>query len=768
MKKIFAYILITLILITPFFAAQQTAQAIIIGGLPAAAVAGAPAMVAQAAAGEVATWFKGIVSWGAYISLLLSAALAGIAGVLLEESIQFSVVTMSATIDAYPAINYGWSLVRDLGNFVFIFALLYVAFTTIFGMADGNTMKLIRNIIIVGLLVNFSLFFTKILIDASNILSLVFYSQFATAGAATGDGTLDAAIDTVTMTEKLAGFLKIQSLFNATTAQATLSNNDWIPLLTLGFGGTIFFLSTAFSFFYAAFLFLLRFLMLIILLILSPIGFLGYMLPATSGLAKKWWNLLAAQLAFAPLYMLLISVVFLLAGGMDKIYPAGAGGLDGVLKTISGAGESREAAGAVVGGAVSTSGNYSDVIGPIVNFIVIIGLINAAAIISTVVATNTSGFVGGMRDRSRVWLGRSTFGTAGAVGRNTIGRAAYGASNSQGLRDRAAMGGFRGLMARGVLSGSKNVSERSFDARATNTLKKSGFGDAGGKKGFVGGLKATEDRLKKRQKLLDDGDVFRHADGRIVTGTSLYKQAWKAHSNIADKIKRKEEADKMYRDMAKKQTEELGFEKVSRKQMFAESVREGNLLQKISTLGSRRLYQATYAGHFKASEGMWKEIKNKKDKQELPKLKSQKSDTTKQLNKVQAEKRELEEEKNNKKAQYDKEIKDLEESVKEYEELLKTASTDDEKKVIAKDVAKANESLEDMRKKAAFDDRAKKLTERENKLSKEESDIEEKIEKINKASGKKDGEDKKKKKDSEDEGGGEKKKKKEGGDSDSE
>lgn len=522
MKKIFAYILITLILITPFFTTHQTAHALptfedvgtvggaVIGGPAGAAIGGAtgaaidevPAAIVEGTAGEVAAWFKGIVAWIAYAALFQSAALAGIAGVLLEEAIQFSVVTMSTTIDSYPAINYGWSLVRDLGNFIFIFALLYVAFTTIFGMADGNTMKLIRNIIIVGLLVNFSLFFTKILIDASNILSLVFYSQFATAGAATGSGALDAAVDTITMTEKLASFLKIQSLFNADTAQKTLVNNDWIPLLTLGIGGTIFFLSTAFSFLYAALLFLLRFLMLIILLILSPIGFLGYMLPATSGLAKKWWNLLVAQLAFAPLYMLLISVVFLLAGGMDKIYPAGTGGLDGVLKTVSGAGEGGAQLSSATDDVLTEGTGYSKVIGPIVNFIVIIGLINAAAIIATVVATNTSGFAKGMGDRSRVWLGRSTFGVAGAAGRNTIGRVGSMARDKD-----TRLGGFLGrtaasgnlvtrTLARSGMSLGEKASKASFDARNNASVAALGLGTAE-KRGYD---QVLDDKAKKAEE----------------------------------------------------------------------------------------------------------------------------------------------------------------------------------------------------------------------------------------------------------------------------
>ncbi len=371
------------------------------------------------------------LAWIAYYALYGTGWFLGLAGWLLDEAIRFSVVSMSKNVDEFSAINYGWSLIRDLGNFIFIFSLLYVAITTILGMAGSGTMKIIRNIIIVGLLVNFSLFFTKLLIDASNIASLVFYEQFVAKSSA-ADGTLSIT----SMSTKVAGFIKLGSIFSDSNgAVAEIFKKDWAGILTVGIGGSIFFISAAITFLYAALLFMLRFLILILLMILSPIGFLGFMLPQTSGLAKKWWNRLLAQLAFAPIYMMLIALAFLLASGMEKIYPLGKDGLAGALAL-----NPAEQPVPAVGGGGGT-------IGPIINFIVIIGFINAAAIIATAVATNTAGFAGGMRDRSMSFLRNSAratgrgarfaaqktargaagipIGAAGGIARNTIGRSAY-------------------------------------------------------------------------------------------------------------------------------------------------------------------------------------------------------------------------------------------------------------------------------------------------------------------------------------------------------
>ncbi len=71
----------------------------------------------------------------------------------------------------------GWGVVRDLCNMFFIFVLLYVAFKTILGLNVSKTKEMIINVIIIGIMINFSLFATQIIIDASNILARVFYNS---------------------------------------------------------------------------------------------------------------------------------------------------------------------------------------------------------------------------------------------------------------------------------------------------------------------------------------------------------------------------------------------------------------------------------------------------------------------------------------------------------------------------------------------------------------------------------------------------------------
>ena len=65
----------------------------------------------------------------------------------------------------------GWGAVRDVANIFFILMLLYVAIKTVLSLNVTDNKRLVGVIIIVALLINFSLFTTKVVIDASNIFS---------------------------------------------------------------------------------------------------------------------------------------------------------------------------------------------------------------------------------------------------------------------------------------------------------------------------------------------------------------------------------------------------------------------------------------------------------------------------------------------------------------------------------------------------------------------------------------------------------------------
>ncbi len=75
-------------------------------------------------------------------------------------------------------ITYAWTFVRDLCNASFIFILLYIAIMTVLNnTAKADYRKLLPRVILVALVINFSLFFGRAIIDIGNASARVLYSS---------------------------------------------------------------------------------------------------------------------------------------------------------------------------------------------------------------------------------------------------------------------------------------------------------------------------------------------------------------------------------------------------------------------------------------------------------------------------------------------------------------------------------------------------------------------------------------------------------------
>ena len=114
----------------------------------------------------------------AYSILKLMSLLLYLAGAGLDYVLTHTVLDMSTNIPKMTGINIGWKLLRDLMNIAFIFLLVWEGIKMIIGQgSQDGVRKFITSIVIASILVNFSLFFTKILIDASNVVTVGFYNS---------------------------------------------------------------------------------------------------------------------------------------------------------------------------------------------------------------------------------------------------------------------------------------------------------------------------------------------------------------------------------------------------------------------------------------------------------------------------------------------------------------------------------------------------------------------------------------------------------------
>ncbi|HBV01330.1 MAG TPA: hypothetical protein DEF00_02985 [Candidatus Taylorbacteria bacterium] len=249
----------------------------------------------------------------------LAARTLWIAGVLLNITLHYT-LNLNTLLEKLPIVDIGWKVLRDLANIVFIFITLWCGISITLGIGDGGKKAwgYLAQMVLVALFINFSLFITKAVVDASNIAALHFYSLIVEPGKESNyDSGLSEAfmyglkLGTLYNSKQLGagGNIDADKLFIGGALASAGQGPTFTNIILIGFFGSLFIIVTAWVFFAAAIMFIYRAVTLIMLMILSPLAFVGLILPGASGMAHAWWSKLWSQAFFAPLYLALAYVV---------------------------------------------------------------------------------------------------------------------------------------------------------------------------------------------------------------------------------------------------------------------------------------------------------------------------------------------------------------------------------------------------------------------------------------------------------------------------
>ncbi|MCX6754979.1 MAG: hypothetical protein NT068_00360 [Candidatus Nomurabacteria bacterium] len=254
------------------------------------------------------TWFRGcIVGLIYYMVFKPISYLATLAAGVLDFFIYYS--TNSSSYSA-GFVSTGWATVRDIANIFFIVALLYVAIQTILGLGSQGK-KMISTIIIVALLINFSLFFTQVVIDGSNILAKVFYNQIKPVGA---NGQPVNASDQKSITVGLVSSFNPQDLM---TQSQDDPGRQFVILILLIIMSVV----MIYIFISIALLFVARVAGLWVAMIFSPIAFASLTLPfKIPGVGwDEWKNDLLKQAFLAPVVVFFFYIILLFGQNLHLI-----------------------------------------------------------------------------------------------------------------------------------------------------------------------------------------------------------------------------------------------------------------------------------------------------------------------------------------------------------------------------------------------------------------------------------------------------------------
>ncbi|MBI2097830.1 MAG: hypothetical protein HYT46_02785 [Candidatus Vogelbacteria bacterium] len=248
-------------------------------------------------------------------------------GQFFDKSVEYSITSFS-TLANSASVQIGWKTLRDLANLFFIFILLYAAIGMILQLPSINGRRILVSVIIVALLINFSAFFTRLVIDVSNVAATQFYnavSKSETARIGVGEGQLEISGISATFMNALP----IHSVL------ASAPGRGIINAIGLSFGAVIMMLVAIFVFLTAAILFVVRTVILLFVIILSPLAFLMSAFPNQKGLFDRWLDTLLKQAFFAPLYLLMVwvTIKFLKGGALEQILAQG--GSSPVLITLN-------------------------------------------------------------------------------------------------------------------------------------------------------------------------------------------------------------------------------------------------------------------------------------------------------------------------------------------------------------------------------------------------------------------------------------------------
>jgi hypothetical protein len=254
--------------------------------------------------------------------LAATSNLLAISGVFLSVAINLT-THIKDIYEKIPGLESVWITVRDISSMLIIFYLLYFSIKKIVGLDDTGVNKLIVNIFIAGVFINFSLFFTKVLIDGSNIISLQFYR--AIAPETSQNWTVGQAFNSGGISNVFMNSLKIPKIYNNNNLKSTDA------MASIGFaavGGIIIMVVTMISFLAAAIAFTARTAILLFCMALSPLYFVGMIFPEVEEkVSKKIMGLFTDQLIFMPVYLFLLYVAlrFISDDGFMAVFnPRGA------------------------------------------------------------------------------------------------------------------------------------------------------------------------------------------------------------------------------------------------------------------------------------------------------------------------------------------------------------------------------------------------------------------------------------------------------------
>jgi hypothetical protein len=430
-----------------------------------------------------------------YIVFVPTSWVMVLAGEIMDFGIGYSISSSSYPVTGHSFVTDGWRIMRDIANIFFIFILIYVAISTILGQ---DKKKLIGWVILVALIINFSLFLTKVVVDFGNITARFFYNNISVTNPQTATTITGSAghksisygfASTFNPAKLLANAKQSTTVNSAGGVIATgMSDEQFAGFYTVfALVGGVVNLVAAFVFFSMAWLFIARTIGIWLSMIFAPLAFLSLTLPdkwdlggAAGGGAGKymkfgsWWSNLTSLAVMPAVAMLMIFLIltFLKTNFLGNIPNE------------------------------TTTGQFIGVLLPLI-------MVSYLLLQTKKTAESMAGDFGGMMSKAGNFVGGAALGLAtggtALLARKTIGAGAMKLAESEKFKNYAS----KSRIGQKLWQGTKSISNSSFDARNVKIMGKdlASTGLGVGKVKSEGYIKDAQKKAKEQKKTADTFDA---------------------------------------------------------------------------------------------------------------------------------------------------------------------------------------------------------------------------------------------------------------------
>lgn len=241
----------------------------------------------------------------------------GWVGMFFNWAMMVTVFEFSTYFGNTPGLLLSWTILRDIANIALLFGFVYTGIRMMLDIDKFDVKKTIPTLVIFAALLNFSLFAGEAMIDVSNAVGSTIYAQATSLDCRDAAAAVDCAdqgiAGSVLQVSGLASVMQGGEAF-----QRIITGQDSVAAIGIAFALLIFSVIMIGVLAAGALMLISRAITLMLLLVVSPIGFAGAVIPGLEKFSKSWWTMLTNNVLFAPVFVLLILVGLKIAEGVKS------------------------------------------------------------------------------------------------------------------------------------------------------------------------------------------------------------------------------------------------------------------------------------------------------------------------------------------------------------------------------------------------------------------------------------------------------------------